>query len=123
MSYIKQRLRAFVYAYEGLFKGFSEEPPFKIHLLATATVTALGFYFDISRTEWCILVLCCALVISLELMNTAIERLCDAVKPEQHAGIKFVKDAGAAAVLIAAAASVIVGTIIFSDYFKAAFFK
>jgi diacylglycerol kinase len=64
--------------------------------------------------EWLFVVGCCVLVLSLELLNTAIENLCDIVTEEYHPIIKIVKDSAAAAVLITATGSVVTGLIIFS---------
>jgi diacylglycerol kinase len=84
-------------------------------------VTACGFYFHISAWEWCVLSICFALVICAELLNTAIERLCDAVKPERSDEIKFVKDASAGAVLFASVVAAIAGLIVFWPYLKRLF--
>jgi len=118
MNFIKNRLRSFSFAFNGVISAFKLERPFKIHLLATTVVSALGFYFGISKMEWCIIVICCGTVITAELLNTAIEKLCDAVTPEINPKIKFVKDASAGAVLIAAITAVIVAAIIFYSYVK-----
>lgn len=118
MSFIKERLRAFGYAANGVLSAFKSEKPFTIHFLSAVAVIALGFYCGISKTEWCIIIICCGVVIAAELINTSIERLCDALAPQIDPKIKFVKDAGAGAVLIAAITSVIIAAVIFFDYFK-----
>jgi len=63
--------------------------------------------------EWLFIILCSTLVLMLEMINTAIEQLCDLVTMEDHPLIKTIKDVSAAAVLLAAAASVATGLIIF----------
>ncbi|MCE3229428.1 MAG: DeoR family transcriptional regulator [Bacteroidetes bacterium] len=116
MSYIKERGKSFAYAFAGL-KAALKEHNFRIHVFAMALVVGLAFFFKVTRSEWCILIICCAMVICLELINSAIEKLCDKVEPGQDPKIKFVKDVSAAAVLIAAVASAVTGLIIFYPYF------
>ena len=63
--------------------------------------------------EWLVVVLCITVVLTLEMINTAIEKLCDVVQPDYHPQIKIIKDIAAGAVLIAALGSIIIGAIIF----------
>jgi diacylglycerol kinase (ATP) len=116
MSFIKDRIKPFRHALDGVVSATMEEWPFKVHWACAIAVSIAGFYFGVSRGEWCIIALCCGMVIAAEMINTAIERLCDAVMPEQNPHIKFVKDASAGAVLIASAAAGISGLIIFYPY-------
>lgn len=111
---------SFTYAFNG-FKFALSEKHFKIHLLAALLVTAAGFYFHITQTEWLICILLFALVISLEIVNTAIERLVDMVSPEQNPKAGTVKDLAASAVLVAAIAAVVCAVIIFAKYILALF--
>jgi diacylglycerol kinase len=74
---------------------------------------ALGFFLSLSMGEWIALVLCIALVLVAELLNTAIEYLCDALHPDLHPEIGRAKDVAAGAVLIAALAAMTVGAILF----------
>ena len=85
----------------------------RIHLVAAVLACVAGFYFNITSVEWIVIILCIVLVISFELLNTAIEELCNMIHPEQHPVIKKVKDIAAGAVLVAAIGSVIAGLIIF----------
>ncbi|MEE1203148.1 MAG: diacylglycerol kinase family protein, partial [Bacteroidales bacterium] len=66
-----------------------------------------------SLLEWTVVVICIAMVISAEIINSSLERMADFVQPEKDNRIKEIKDLGAAAVLVCAIASVIVGIIIF----------
>ena len=116
MSYYKKRKQAFKHAFEGLFAAFKEEAHLKIHAIATALVSGFGLFFNISRLDWLILLLCCALVTGAELFNTAIEKLCDVVSPEQNPAIKFVKDVAAAAVLVFVIMAVMAGIFVFYPY-------
>ena len=118
MGFITNRIKSFKHAVDGIVSATKEEWPFVTHWVSTIAVVIAGFYFGISNAEWCAVIICIGLVISLELVNTAIERLCDAVIPEQNPKIKFVKDASAGAVLIAAIAAASIGFIIFFPYVK-----
>jgi diacylglycerol kinase (ATP) len=79
-------------------------------------VTVSGYFFCITRTEWIAIVLCFSIVLALELVNTATEKLCDTLHPLQSEKIKLVKDILAAAVLVAAIGAAVVGLIIFLPY-------
>jgi len=77
----------------------------------------LGFYFEITRTEWIFLVLAIGLVLLMEVLNSAIERVVDVLKPRIDDYVKEIKDIMAAAVMLASVVAVIVGLIIFIPYF------
>lgn len=117
-SFIKKRIKAFGYAFSGLFNAIKLETHLKIHLVSAITVIALGFYFNIAKPEWLAIIICIGLVISLELINSSIESLCNAINPEQNQQIKYVKDVLAAAVLIASLSALVIGLIVFIPYFK-----
>lgn len=108
--------KSFRYAFRGLAVAVREQRNLKIHLGAALVVTALGFWFGISATDWCVLLIMIGLVLGLELINTAIENLTDLVSPEFHPLAGKVKDIAAAAVLVVSIISVIVGLIIFYYY-------
>lgn len=94
----------------------------RIHIIAAVLACIAGFYFEISSVEWVVIILCIVLVISFELINTAIEELCNMVHPEHHPIIKKVKDIAAAAVLVAAIGSVVAALIIFIPKLNSLFF-
>ena len=106
-------LRSFIYAWSGLRYSFKTQLNFRIHLAILLLVIVAGTLLKINVTEWLFVVLCSMLVLMLELVNTALEYLCDIVTTDFHPIVKIVKDIAAAAVLISAAGSVITGLIIF----------
>jgi len=110
---MKKRANSFKYAFIGTYEGLKSQWNFKFHLLAACVVIALGFYFEVNKIEWCILLICCALVISLELINTAIELLCDFVEPNKNEKIRIIKDISAAGVLVSAIIALVIGGIVF----------
>lgn len=113
-KYFRKRIESFGYAFQGLFDFFSgRHPHAMIHLLAVVLVTVAGFLCRISQTEWMLVLLCFALVLSLEAINSALEYLVDLASPEYHPLAKKAKDMAAAAVLIAAMITVIIAGLIF----------
>ena len=74
----------------------------------------LGFVFEISNMEWIAIVIVTALVFSIEIINSAIEKLADFASPNYNDAIKKIKDLSAAAVLVSAIVSVVVAFIIFA---------
>ena len=110
---LRERLRSFKYAFNGLKILIWEESNAKIHFFVTLCVLIAGFAFRISIGEWIAVILCIGLVFALESFNSAIENLADFVSPEKHEIIKKVKDLAAGAVLIGAIASAIVGLVVF----------
>ena len=110
----RKRLRnSFKYAFEGIGEAWKTEQNLKIHFIIMFLVIIAGFVFKITITEWLICLLLFALVISLELINTAIETTVDIAMPEINEKAKYAKDIAAGAVLFSAIISVIVGLIIF----------
>lgn len=105
--------KRFGFAFEGVFYLIRNDRNVQIHLVFLALVCAFGMFFKISGTEWTTVLLCSGLVISLEAMNTALEKLADHVEGEIHPNIKIVKDVSAGAVLIAAIFSFVIALIIF----------
>ncbi len=100
-------------ALSGLFSFFKSERNGQIQLTIGLLVIIAGFFFRISSMEWVAVLLCIAIVISLEMMNSALEKLSDLVEPNHHPVVKAVKDISAAAVLWSAIVSVVIGAIIF----------
>ena len=116
MGELEKRIKSFGYAFKGIASLIKKEHNAWIHCLAIVVVTLTGLYFCITKTEWCIVVLCFGLVLAAEGFNTAIERLVDLVSPDYHPIAGDVKDVAAGAVLICAIASAIVGMIVFIPY-------
>lgn len=116
MKFLKDRMKAFEYAFAGILAAFKTETHVKIHILATLVVIALGVTFKITNSEWILLMACCFVVISAEMINTAIERTCDMITLEQKPQIKYIKDVSAGAVLCLCIGSIIMAIIVFGKY-------
>ena len=106
-------IKSFAFAWKGLQYCFLTQLNFRIHLMALLMVSILGGVLKINSIEWLFILGCSMLVLSLELMNTAIEKICDLITKDIHPVIKVVKDISAAVVLIAAIGSLFTGVIIF----------
>ena len=105
--------KSFGYAFEGIFTGIKKERNMQIHCLAMLCVVAAGFVFRISVSEWCICLILFGMILSLELVNTAMEAVVDLVTEERRPLAKLAKDTAAGAVLIAAIMAAGVGLLIF----------
>lgn len=111
------RFKSFYFAFQGLKLFFKTQHNAWIHAVSALIVIVLGFLLKINSAEWCWLIVAISMVFITEMLNTAIEFLCDFVSPEIHPQIKKIKDVSAAAVLIAALAAVAIGMIIFLPKF------
>lgn len=114
-------LKPFAHAISGIWSALRSERNMKIHVVAMIVVLLLGWYLDIERSDWLILCILFGLVISAELMNTAVEKLCDLVQPEKDERVKFIKDVAAGSVFVASLIALITGVILFYPYFTTLF--
>lgn len=110
---ISERIKSVGYAIEGIVTFFKTQHNVWIHCTAAVIVVALGFIFKVNSNEWCWLMIVIALVLITEMLNTAVEFLCDMVSQEIHPQIKKIKDVAAGAVLIASLTAIVIGMIIF----------
>ncbi|HEY5391638.1 MAG TPA: diacylglycerol kinase family protein [Hanamia sp.] len=106
-------IKSFACAFEGLKDCLLHEKNFRIQYVIALLIIIAGLSFSISKMEWLIILLCFAVVLCFEIINSAIEKLCDLVCPQFNLTIKKVKDMSASAVLLAAIISFIVGCVIF----------
>ncbi len=118
-----QFINSFKWAFSGVFAAFLSERNMKFHFFATIVVLILGFTLNVSITQWCILIILIGLVISLEMINTSIEILCNEVCSTENEQIKKIKDISAGAVLILAISASLVGILIFAHKIINIFFN
>lgn len=109
----KPLLKTLSYGFNGIFYTLRHERNMVIHFLVMILVIIAGIVFKITFVEWGICFVLFALVLSLELMNTALENVVDLVTEEKKAKAKVAKDTAAGAVLVAALFAVIIGISIF----------
>jgi len=112
IEFIKSRLHAFSYAFQGWGHVLRNEKNSWIHAVITVLVLIVSFWLRLPTRDWAVLLLAIAIVWAAEFFNTAIENIIDLVSPEKHPLAKASKDVSAAAVLIAALTSILIGLLI-----------
>jgi len=112
-SFFINRLKSIGYAFKGAWYLIKTEASIKIQLVIAIVVSIAGYYFNLSREEWLAQIICIAMVLGFEGVNTAIEQLSDFVHPNYHKSIGRIKDISAGAVFIVAIAAIIVAMIIY----------
>ena len=105
------------HAINGIVKTVKSQPNFRIHLFFTLAVVFLGIFFNITKTEWIIILFTVMWVIISEMINTSIESMVDLITSQYHQEAKLAKDIAAGTVLVGAIGSIIVGLAIFLPYF------
>jgi undecaprenol kinase len=113
MFNLRKLLLSFKFAFEGIIHSARSEQNIRFHLLATMIVIVAGFFTGLEKGEWIIILLLIGGMLSLEMMNTAIERVVDLVSPGWQPLAKQAKDVAAGAVLVFATISAIIGILIF----------
>ena len=114
---MKKTKNAFLFALHGLQYAFVHERNFKIEVVLAVVVCIAGYALHITNLEWLIVIMNIGFVLSAELINTAVEKLCDVTTAEINPIIKVIKDVAAAAVLIVAVIAFTCGSIIFIPAF------
>ena len=121
MIKIKRLLKSFFYAYKGLVKTWREEQNLQIQSIAALLVIFLAWILGLKRNEYLILLTVIALVILMEIINSAVERITDVLKPRIDNYVKEIKDIMAAAVMVASLFAALIGLIIFIPYLEKIF--
>ena len=112
-TFVTGRLKSLKFALVGAYKLITTEHSIMVQFSLGILVTIAGFYFDISKTEWLFQTLAVGLVLSIEGLNTAVEKIADFIHPEFHERIGFIKDIAAGAVFFAAMTALLIGAIIY----------
>ena len=116
MFKISRFIKSFKYALRGLKLVFKEEQSFRVQIFAALIIFCLAIYFNLRNSEIIVLVLVVGSVLVIEVLNSILERLVDALKPRIHPYVKVIKDMMAATVLLASITALIIGCLIFSEY-------
>ena len=111
--FVSGRIKSIGFAVKGAFKLVSTEHSIMVQFSIMLLMIFAGFYFHISRIEWMLQVLAFGLVLGIEGVNTAVEKIADFIHPEFHDRIGFIKDIAAGAVLFAASSALTVGALIY----------
>jgi diacylglycerol kinase len=110
----KRILDAFKYALAGLAYFFRHERNGRIQSIIAIIATVTSVLLRISKGEWIMVLFCIGAVLSAEMMNSALEKLCDHLHPSFHPQIKIVKDVAAGSVLFISLISALIGAMIFA---------
>lgn len=113
----KKLLKSFKNAFRGIIATVKTERNMKIHIAVSVFVIALGIHVGLSAVHWAFVVIAIGLVMVAEIVNTAIEKICDLISIKHNQKIKEVKDIAAGAVLIAAIVAVFIACCVFLPYF------
>jgi diacylglycerol kinase (ATP) len=112
MSFIKSRSRSFRYAFAGWWYVIRTQKNAWIHALISVAVIIISLWIGLEPHDWAVIILAIAMVWTAEFVNTALEAVVDLASPQQHYLARVGKDVGAAAVLISAVSSAIIGILI-----------
>jgi diacylglycerol kinase (ATP) len=110
--FITSRIRSFKYALHGWGHVLRTQHNAWIHSVIATAVFVLALWLGLPPRDWAVLILTTAMVFSAEFVNTAIEAVVDLASPDKHPLAKIGKDVGAAAVLVAALAAILVGLLL-----------
>lgn len=110
------RIKSIKYAVKGFFLLLTTENAIISQAFIALIFVILGFYLDISRVDWALQTLAIGLVLSVESLNTAVEKVCDFIHPDFHDKIGFIKDVASGAVTFAALTAFVIGLLIYLPY-------
>lgn len=113
---INKHVKSHSHAWNGVGLIIRSQLNFRIELAVAILVTIAGLYFKLSLIEWYGIIFSSTLVLLAESLNSALEKACDAITTKHHGAIKYAKDVGAGAVLVAAAAAIVVGVFVFGPH-------
>jgi diacylglycerol kinase (ATP) len=116
-TFFTGRLKSVTYAVKGAIKLITTEHSVMVQSSIGLLLVVAGFYFGISTTEWLFQTLAIGLVLSIEGLNTAIEKIADFIHPNYHERIGFIKDIAAGSVFFAAMTAIAIGVIIYLPKF------
>lgn len=116
--HVRRFLRGFKCAAAGIIYCLKTERNMRIHFTAALLALGLGYWFRIGSRDLLLVVFAVALVITAEMVNTAVEAVVDLYVRDYHPGARAAKDIAAGAVLVAALNSLAVAYIVFYPYLK-----
>ncbi len=116
---IKRLLQSFQDAARGLLFVFKNEQNFRLQIFISILTLVAAFYFPLKNWELILVLLLSIMVLTVELLNTALEKLSDLLKPRLNHYVGLTKDIMAAAVFLTSLGALLIGIIIFSPHFLA----
>jgi diacylglycerol kinase len=112
IDFLRSRAHSFRYAFHGWWFVIRTQKNAWIHAIVSIVVVILGLWLDLTAWDWAVIIIAIAMVWTAEFLNTALEAVVDLASPERNHLAKVGKDVGAAAVLIAACTSALIGLLI-----------
>jgi diacylglycerol kinase (ATP) len=116
-SFFSGRLKSVSFAVKGAVKLITTEHSIMVQFFIGIIMTFVGFFMHITATEWLFQILAIGLVMSVEGINTAVEKIADFIHPNFHERIGFIKDIAAGAVFFAALTAIAIGLVIYVPKF------
>src|SRR5512135_1696117 len=111
-AFLRSRARSFGHAFRGWWYVLRTQRNAWIHAAIATVVLVVSIWVGLAPRDWAIIILAAALVFTAEFLNTAIEVVVDLASPQVHPLAKIAKDVGAASVLLAALAAVVIGLLL-----------
>lgn len=105
-------VKSLALALSGIRVAIRTQRHMRFHMIAAVIVIALGSFLSLEAAEWCLLAIAIGMVVSAELVNTAIEQAVDLASPERHPLAKSAKDVAAGAVLTTALVAIAIGVLV-----------
>ena len=112
-TFFTGRLKSVGFAVKGAIKLITTEHSVMVQSSLAVIMIIAGFYFEIDKYEWMFQIFAFGLVLSIEGLNTAIEKVADFIHPDYHERIGFIKDIAAGAVFFAALTAITIGLFIY----------
>lgn len=112
-SFVKGRIKSIKYALYGAYRLISTEHSIMVQSSIGVLMILAGVYYKITNIEWILQLLAIGLVLAIEGLNTAVEKIADFIHPDFHEKIGEIKDVAAGAVLFAAFSAIAVGLLIY----------
>ena len=112
-TFFSGRFKSMGFALKGALKLLTTEHSVMVQASIGVLMVVAGFFFEISMTEWMLQTLAIGLVLGVEGLNTAVEKIADFIHPEFHEKIGFIKDIAAGAVFFAAMTAIAIGLMIY----------
>ncbi|MGL2993478.1 diacylglycerol kinase family protein [Flavobacterium sp. TSSA_36] len=116
-TFVTGRLKSVTYAFKGAVKLIRTEHSIMVQFSIGIAVTILGFWMHISASEWMFQTFAIGLVMSVEGLNTAVEKIADFIHPNYSKRIGFIKDIAAGSVFFAALTAITIGLLIYIPKF------
>lgn len=116
-NFFTGRFKSLGFALKGAYKLVVTEHSIMVQFVIAIFLIFAGFYFNISKTDWMFQIFASGLVLSIEGLNTAVEKVADFIHPNYHKRIGFIKDVAAGAVFFAAITAMIIGLMIYLPFF------